>query len=66
MLLDCGDLLWRKMIEEIDVIKVVDHIIDVGLEGGKGGGTIVAEGTPEQIIKNKTSHTAKYLKKELH
>ncbi|MGB0769459.1 MAG: excinuclease ABC subunit UvrA [Flavobacteriaceae bacterium] len=50
----------------LDVIKVVDHIIDVGLEGGKGGGTIVAEGTPEQIIKNKTSHTAKYLKKELH
>ncbi len=50
----------------LDVIKVVDHIIDVGLEGGKGGGTILAEGTPEQIIKNKTSHTAKYLKKELH
>ena len=50
----------------LDVIKVVDHIIDVGLEGGKGGGTIVAEGTPEKIIKNKTSHTAKYLKKELH
>ncbi|MDA8591666.1 excinuclease ABC subunit UvrA [Flavobacteriaceae bacterium] len=50
----------------LDVIKVVDHIIDVGLEGGKGGGTIIANGTPEQIIKNKTSHTAKYLKKELH
>ena len=50
----------------LDVIKVVDHIIDVGLEGGKGGGNIVANGTPEQIIKNKTSHTAKYLKKELH
>ena len=50
----------------LDVIKVVDHIIDVGLEGGKGGGTIVVKGTPEQIIKNKTSHTAKYLKKELH
>ncbi len=49
----------------LDVIKVVDHIIDVGLEGGKGGGTIIAEGTPEQIIKNKTSYTAKYLKKEL-
>jgi excinuclease ABC subunit A len=49
----------------LDVIKVVDHIIDVGLEGGKGGGTIVAEGTPEQIIKNKISYTAKYLKKEL-
>jgi len=50
----------------LDVIKVVDHIIDVGLEGGKSGGTIIANGTPEQIIKNKTSHTAKYLKKELH
>ena len=49
----------------LDVIKVVDHIIDVGPEGGKGGGTIVAEGTPEQIIKNKISYTAKYLKKEL-
>ncbi len=49
----------------LDVIKVVDHIIDVGLEGGKGGGTIVAEGTPEQIIKNKISYTAKYLKKLL-
>ena len=49
----------------LDVIKVVDHIIDVGLEGGKGGGGIVAEGTPEQIIKNKISYTAKYLKKEL-
>ena len=40
----------------LDVIKVVDHIIDVGLEGGKGGGTIVAEGTPEQIIKQNKSH----------
>ena len=49
----------------LDVIKVVDHIIDVGPEGGKGGGTIVAEGTPEHIIKNKISYTAKYLKKEL-
>ena len=49
----------------LDVIKVVDNIIDVGLEGGKGGGSIVAEGTPEQIIKNKISYTAKYLKKEL-
>ena len=49
----------------LDVIKVVDYIIDVGMEGGKGGGRIVAEGTPEQIIKNKTSYTAKYLKKEL-
>ncbi len=49
----------------LDVIKVVDYIIDVGPEGGKGGGTIVGAGTPEALIKNKTSHTAKYLKKEL-
>ena len=49
----------------LDVIKVVDYIIDVGPEGGRGGGTIVAKGTPEAVIKNKVSHTAKYLKKEL-
>ena len=49
----------------LDVIKVVDYIIDVGPEGGRGGGTIVAEGTPEAVTKNKVSHTAKYLKKEL-
>ena len=49
----------------MDVIKVVDYIIDVGKEGGKGGGTIIAEGTPENVLKNKTSYTAKYLKKEL-
>ena len=49
----------------MDVIKLADYIIDVGPEGGKGGGTIVAKGTPEQIIKNKNSHTARFLKKEL-
>ena len=49
----------------MDVIKVVDYIIDIGKEGGKGGGTIIAEGTPEKVLKNKTSYTAKYLKKEL-
>ncbi|WP_053977163.1 excinuclease ABC subunit UvrA [Mangrovimonas xylaniphaga] len=49
----------------LDVIKTVDHIIDVGYEGGKGGGQIIAEGTPEEIIKNKKSHTARFLKKEL-
>ena len=49
----------------LDVIKTVDYIIDVGLEGGKAGGEIIAHGTPEEIIKNKVSHTAKYLKKEL-
>lgn len=49
----------------LDVIKMVDHIIDIGYEGGKGGGKIVAEGTPEEIIKDKKSYTAKFLKKEL-
>ncbi|MEY8847693.1 excinuclease ABC subunit UvrA [Psychroserpens sp. XS_ASV72] len=49
----------------LDVIKMCDHIIDIGYEGGKGGGKIVAEGTPEEIIKDKKSHTAKFLKKEL-
>ena len=49
----------------MDVIKVVDYIIDIGKEGGKEGGTIIASGTPEQLIKNKDSYTGKYLKKEL-
>ncbi|MFK5981628.1 MAG: excinuclease ABC subunit UvrA [Flavobacteriaceae bacterium] len=50
----------------LDVIKTVDYIIDIGPEGGKGGGKILAKGTPEEIIKIKNSHTAKFLKKELH
>ena len=49
----------------MDMIKVADHIIDVGPEGGQGGGKIIAEGTPEQIIKVKGSHTGTYLKPEL-
>jgi excinuclease ABC subunit A len=49
----------------LDVIKLADHIIDVGLEGGKGGGEILCTGTPEEIIKNKKSYTAKFLKLEL-
>lgn len=49
----------------LDVVKLADHIIDVGPEGGKNGGTILAKGTPEEIIKIKKSHTARYLKKEL-
>lgn len=49
----------------MDVIKQVDHIIDIGPEGGKGGGMIVASGTPEEIIKANNSHTGHYLKKEL-
>jgi len=49
----------------LDVIKTVDYIIDIGYEGGKGGGNLVAKGTPEQIVKDKKSYTAKFLKKEL-
>lgn len=50
----------------MDVIKMADYIIDIGYEGGKGGGQVVATGTPEEIIKDKKSYTAKFLKKELH
>jgi excinuclease ABC subunit A len=46
----------------LDVIKAADHIIDMGPEGGLGGGTVVAEGTPEAITKVKASFTGKYLK----
>lgn len=50
----------------MDVIKQADHIIDIGLEGGKKGGTVLCTGTPEEISKNKKSHTAKFLGKELN
>ncbi|WP_298145536.1 excinuclease ABC subunit UvrA [Flavobacterium sp.] len=49
----------------LDVIKLADYVIDVGYEGGKGGGKIVATGTPEELIKDKKSYTAKFLKSEL-
>ncbi|MBF0693672.1 MAG: excinuclease ABC subunit UvrA [Flavobacterium sp.] len=49
----------------MDVIKLADYIIDMGYEGGKGGGEVVAKGTPEQVSKNTKSHTARFLKKEL-
>ena len=49
----------------MDVIKVADYIIDMGPEGGKAGGRIIASGTPEQIVKSKKSYTADFLKKEL-
>lgn len=49
----------------LDVIKVADHVIDIGPEGGDGGGEVLFEGTPEEMIKNKRSHTAKFLKEEL-
>ncbi|GGB65649.1 UvrABC system protein A [Flavobacterium suaedae] len=49
----------------LDVIKLADYIIDIGYEGGKGGGKLVAKGTPEEVAKDKKSYTAKFLKKEL-
>jgi excinuclease ABC subunit A len=49
----------------LDVVKLADYVIDIGYEGGKGGGEVVAKGTPEEIIKNKKSYTAQFLKKEL-
>jgi excinuclease ABC subunit A len=49
----------------MDVIKLADYIIDIGPEGGKNGGEVVAKGTPEEVAKNKKSHTASFLKKEL-
>tara|TARA_R110002072_G_scaffold172324_1_gene326325 strand:- start:3270 stop:6101 length:2832 start_codon:yes stop_codon:yes gene_type:complete len=49
----------------MDVIKTMDHIIDIGLEGGKKGGKIIASGTPEEVATHKSSHTARFLKKEL-
>jgi len=49
----------------MDVIKVGDHIIDLGPEGGDGGGKVLFEGTPEELIKNKESYTAEFLIKEL-
>ncbi|MBA9074007.1 excinuclease ABC subunit A [Flavobacterium gossypii] len=49
----------------MDVIKLADYIIDIGPEGGKGGGQLIAKGTPEEVAKNKNSYTAQFLKKEL-
>ena len=50
----------------LDVIKTVDYIFDIGPEGGKKGGSVIVKGTPENIIKCKESYTANFLKKELH
>ncbi len=61
MLVDSGNTVL--IIEHnLDIIKTADHIIDLGPEGGKGGGTIVAQGTPEEIAKCKKSYTGQYLK----
>jgi excinuclease ABC subunit A len=49
----------------LDIIKIADHIIDIGPEGGKNGGNILCQGAPEKIITNKKSHTARYLAQEL-
>ena len=49
----------------LDVIKTADYVIDLGPEGGVGGGEIVATGTPEEVAKNKRSHTGRYIKSEL-
>jgi excinuclease ABC subunit A len=49
----------------LDIIKVADYIIDMGPEGGDEGGMLLCEGTPEEIIHNQESYTARYLKQEL-
>ena len=49
----------------MDVIKVADHIIDIGPEGGDGGGLVLFEGVPEELIKVKESFTGQFLKTEL-
>lgn len=64
MLVDSGNTV--VVIEHnLDVIKTADHIIDLGPEGGKGGGTVVATGTPEEIAQCENSYTGQYLKKVL-
>ncbi len=63
-LTDCGNTV--VVIEHnLDVIKIADYIIDLGPEGGEAGGTVVAAGTPEEIIKDKKSYTARFLKEKL-
>ena len=49
----------------LDVIKTADYIIDIGPEGGDRGGTVIAKGTPEEIVKSEISYTGKYVKKML-
>jgi excinuclease ABC subunit A len=48
------------------VVKLADHIIDLGPDGGEAGGKIICEGTPEEIVTNNCGYTAGYLKKELN
>jgi excinuclease ABC subunit A len=49
----------------LDVIKTADHLIDLGPEGGDAGGLVVAEGTPEHLMKTAASHTGRFLKAHL-
>ena len=49
----------------LDVIKTADYIIDMGPEGGEGGGTVIAEGTPEQVAESPVSYTGQYVKRYL-
>ncbi len=49
----------------IELIKCADYIIDLGIDGGKNGGNLIFQGTPEELVKNKTSYTAKYLAEKL-
>lgn len=49
----------------IDLIKCADYIIDLGLEGGDKGGQLIVQGTPEEVVKSKTSHTARYLREKI-
>ena len=54
------------MIEHnLDVIKTADYIIDIGPEGGDKGGTVIAEGTPEEVAKSNKGYTPKFLREEL-
>ncbi len=62
-----GSALNRLVIEHnLDVIKTADWLIDMGPEGGAGGGTVVATGTPEQVAANPASYTGQYLRPYLH
>lgn len=47
----------------LDVIKLADYIIDMGPEGGRGGGMVVATGTPDEVAKNETSYTAPFIRR---
>ena len=50
----------------LDIIKVADHVIDLGPEGGEGGGRIVARGTPEEVVRMGRGYTSHYLQHELN